>query len=141
MASIQRIKSPLTGEISYRVQIRAKGRKSESETFSSRAKAVAWAKSIESAVEEGRHFPHAAARRTSFDALAEDYVKTVLPEFDETQRAARTQHLQWWARQFAGKTLAEITAETVSKARDALAAETFSRGKEHTDRHGNLAEI
>ena len=33
MASIQKIKSPLTGEISYRVQVRVKGRPSESETF------------------------------------------------------------------------------------------------------------
>ncbi len=134
MASIQRIVSPLTKDVSFRAQVRVKGRAAESATFSSRQKAEAWARGLESAIEDGRHFPHAAARRTSFDALAEDYIKTVLPEFDETQRAARTRQLESWAKQFAGLTLAEVTPEKISKARDALAAETFTRGKPHKNR-------
>ena len=36
MASIQRIKSPLTGDISYRAQVRVKGRPAESKTFTNR---------------------------------------------------------------------------------------------------------
>jgi len=134
MASIQRIVSPLTKEVSYRAQVRVKGRASESETFTSRAKAESWAKSIESAIEEGRHFPHAAARRTSFDALTEDYVKTVLAEFDETQRKTRTKQLMWWAKRFAGLTVAQITADVIATARDACAVETFTRGKPRKDK-------
>src|SRR6185437_694345 len=102
-----------------------KGRSSESATFPNRKEAEAWAASIETAIREGRHFPHAAARRTSFDNLAEDYVNTVLPEFDETQRAARTRQLAWWAKQFAGLTLADITPDRISRGRDACAVETF----------------
>jgi integrase len=133
MPSIQKIVSPLTGEASYRAQVRVKGRQSESATFSTRKKAETWAKALESAIEDGRHFPHAKARRTSFDALAEDYVKTVLPEFDETQRAARTRQLTWWAKQFSGLAIAEVTAEAISKGRDACAAETFTKGKPRKD--------
>jgi len=127
MASIQRIVSPLTGEVAYRAQVRVKGRPSESATFPKKEEAKAWASSIESAIREGKHFPHAAAKRTSFDALAEDYTKTVLPEFDETQRAARSLHLEWWAKQLGGKSMAEITADVISKARDACATETFTK--------------
>jgi integrase len=134
MASIQRILSPLTGTISYRAQVRAKGRPPESETFPNRKEAEAWAASIETAIREGRHFPHAAAKRTSFDALAEDYTKTVLAEFDETQRASRTRQLAWWSKHFAGLSLAEITADTISKGRDVYAAETFTRGKPRKDK-------
>ena len=43
---------------------------------------MAWAESLEASIREGRHFPHAAAKRTSFDALAMDYIETVLAEFD-----------------------------------------------------------
>ena len=125
MASIQRIVSPLTKDVSYRAQVRVKGRSSESATFPNRKEAEAWAASIETAIREGRHFPHAAAKRTSFDALAKDYAETVLVEFDEVQRAARTLQLNWWSKQFAGKSVAEITADAVSKARDVCAAETF----------------
>jgi integrase len=134
MASIQRIVSPLTKDVSYRAQVRVKGRAAESATFPNRKEAEAWAASLETAIREGRHFPHAAARRTSFDALAKDYIETVLPEFDETQRAARIRHLGYWSKQFAGLTVAELTADRISKARDALAAETFTKGKVRTNR-------
>jgi integrase len=134
MASIQRIVSPLTKQVSYRAQVRVKGRPAESETFPNRKDAQAWAASIETAIREGRHFPHAAAKRTSFDALAKDYMETVVAEFDEKERATRTRQLQWWAKQFSGLSLAEITADAVSKGRDACAAETFTRGKPHKDK-------
>jgi integrase len=134
MASIQRIVSPLTKDVSYRAQVRVRGRRSESATFTSRAKAESWAKSIESAIEDGRHFPHAAARRTSFDALCADYVKTVLADWEKKQRDTREKQIQWWAKQFAGLTVAEITATRVSTARDACAAEMFTRGKPREDK-------
>ncbi len=127
MASVQRIISPLTKDVSYRAQVRVKGRSSESATFPNRKEAEAWAASIETAIRKGRHFPHAAARRTSFDALAKDYAETVLVEFDEVQRAARTLQLNWWSKQFAGKSVPEITADAISKARDACGAETFGK--------------
>jgi hypothetical protein len=38
-------------------------------------------------------FPHAAAKRTSFDALAVDYVATVLVEFDAKEKATRERQL------------------------------------------------
>ena len=47
---------------------------------------------------ESRDFPRAAARRTSFDALCEDYTQTVLGEARESTRAARTEQLKWWVR-------------------------------------------
>ena len=118
-----------------RTQVRVKGRQSESETFPNRKEATDWAASIESAIRAGRHFPHAQSRRTSFDALAAEYVATVLAEFDDAQRVTRTQQLTWWSMRFKGLSLAEkITADRVLLARDACAAETFSRGKARPDK-------
>jgi len=68
VASIQRIVSPRTQEVTYRVQVRPKGREPESGTFPNLKEAKAWAISVEAAIREARHFPYAAARRTSFDA-------------------------------------------------------------------------
>jgi len=42
MASIQRIKSPLTGEVSYRVQVRVKGHAPQGKTFPNRKEAQQW---------------------------------------------------------------------------------------------------
>jgi len=139
MASIQRIVSPLTREVVYRVQVRRKGRAPESATFPHRKEAVAWAESLESAIREGRHFPHAAAKRTSFDALAKDYVETVLGEFASKERLTRERQLAWWSEQFAGLSLADVTPYRISKARDKLAAETFSRGR--PQKHPETGEL
>ena len=43
MASIQRIVSPLTKDVSYRAQVRVKGRAAQSATFPNRKEAEAWA--------------------------------------------------------------------------------------------------
>ncbi len=129
MASIQRIVSPLTNTIAYRVQVRVKGQPAQSETFPNRKEAEQWARSIEAAIREGRHFPHAAAKRTSFDALAKDYSDTVLADFGPKEKTTRVRQLAWWSKQFSGLSLAEITADRISQARDKLSSETFTRGK------------
>ena len=93
MASIQPIISLLTKDVSYRAQVPVKGRSSESATFPNLKEAEARAASIETAIREERHFAHAAAKRTCFDALAKDCAETVLVVLDEMQRAARTRPL------------------------------------------------
>lgn len=136
MASIQRIVSPLTREVAYRAQVRIKGRPTASATFPNRKEARAWGVSIEAAVRENRHFPNAPARRTSFDALVKDYTKTVLKEpgrFDEKERTTRERQLRWWSEKFSGLSLAEVTADRISAARDALAEEAFARGRARKD--------
>lgn len=97
MASIQRLVSTRTGEISYRVQVRPKGRATETATFPNLKEAKAWAVSIEAAVREARHFPYAAARRTSFDALAKDYVETVLADEERAVLLSACAKSEWRA--------------------------------------------
>jgi integrase len=126
MASIYRRVSKLTGDVTWRAQVRVKGR-SESKNFPTKGEAQEWAESVATAIRQHKHFPHAAATRMGFAKLVSDYTETVLPEFDEVQQAARTRHLEWFAQQFVGLNVAEVTATEISKARDALAAETFSR--------------
>jgi integrase len=82
----------------------------------------------------GPALPARRRRRTIFDAVAKDYVETILAKFDDTQRDTRTKQLMWWAKQFAGLTVAEVTADLIAKARDACAAETFTKGKPHKDK-------
>jgi integrase len=129
MASIQRIVSPLTKSVSYRAQVRVKGRPALSETFPNIKEAKAWAGSTESAIREGRHFPHLKSKRTQFAELVQRYRDTVMKEAGA--KAVREQHLDWWNLRFAGRTLAEVTPDLVAEARDALAAEKFTRGKAH----------
>ena len=129
MASIQRIVSPLTKVVSYRAQVRVKGRPAQSETFPNLKEAKAWGASVESAIRENRNHPHLAGGKKSFAELVRRYRETVMQDAGASSKAVREQHLTWWDARFAGRTLAEITPDRVAEARDALATEKFTRGK------------
>ncbi|MBS0377447.1 MAG: site-specific integrase [Proteobacteria bacterium] len=140
MASIQRLTSPLTGRISFRVQVRLRGNPSQSATFRNRKDAERWASSIESAILERRHFPHTRANRTTFESLAQRYREHVLAETGPSRRSTAERHLAWWLGRFRGLSLAEVTPDRVAEARDALAAEGFTRARHpETTGRGSIA--
>ncbi len=138
MASIQRIKSPLTGVISYRAQVRVKGRPAKSETFPNKKEAQEWASGLESAIRENRRHPHLAGGKKSFAEAVSRYLTTVVNGAKPSDLWARQMHLEWFAEQFLGLTLAEITPDRVAEARDKLAAETFVRGKHERNEDGTV---
>jgi integrase len=137
MASIQCIRSPITGEVSYRAQVRVKGHEPQGKTFPNKKEARAWATSIESAIREARYFPNQKASRTPFVEVVTRYRETLAGNLKESGIGTREQHLDWWVEQFAGKTLAEITPDLVAEARDVLASSTYTRGKPRKDKKGN----
>jgi integrase len=129
MASIQRIVSPLTKSVSYRSQVRVTGRPTQSQTFQNLKEAKAWGASVESAIRENRNHPHLVGGKKSFADLVRRYRESVMKDAGAGSKAVRGHHLAWWDSYFAGCTLAEITPDRVAEARDALAAEKFTRGK------------
>ena len=129
MASIQRLLSPLTGRISYRVQIRLRGHPSQSGSFRNRKDAERWASSIESGIREGRYFPHALARRTSFATLAERYAGSVLADARPARRINAGRHIAWWLDRLGTLSLAEITPDHIVQGRDALSSQPYTRAK------------
>ena len=88
-----------------------------------------WASSIESGIREGRYFPHALARRTSFAALAERYARSVLADARPARRTNAEYHIAWWLERLGTLSLAEITAEHIAQGRDALSSQPYIRGK------------
>ena len=140
MASIQRIKSSLTGAISYTAQVRVKGKPAQSETFPNIKEAKAWATGLEAAIRESRHHPHLAGGKTSFEALVKRYTQTVLDHAKPQMKNAREIHLEWFKARFAGLTLAQITPDKIAEARDALAAEKYKRGADKLDEHGHITQ-
>lgn len=140
VASIQRIKSSLTGEVAYRVQVRVKGRPSLSRTFPNLKEARIWEAETETAIRHGKTFPHLRAGRTAFAALVVRYREAVLGDLKPSTRESRSDHLDWWSEKFADLTLAEVTADKIAEARDELASSTYTRAKldkDKTDKDGN----
>lgn len=141
MASIQRITSALTGEVSYRAQVRVKGRPSQSATFPNRKEAQQWATSLETAIRESRYHPHLRGARTRFAELVARYESS--PSFTQlkpSSQASRRAHLRWFVDEWGALTLSEIQPDRVAAARDKLAASTYTRGKPQPDRSGALVD-
>lgn len=138
MASIQKIVSKLTSDVSYRAQVRVKGHAAQSATFPSRAEAQKWSKSVEAAITEGRYFPQARASRTSFAEAVARYKDTGLAGARERSRNSPAQHLAFFLDKFAGLSLAEITADRVADTRDELSAGTYTRGGSRVNGKGKL---
>lgn len=134
MASIQRIVSKITGEISYRAQVRVKGHATQGQTFPNKKEAQQWANSIESAIRENRYFPQARAARTLFGEVTKRYRESVLSQMSADEQYTRGQRLEWWEKRFVAKTIAEITPDIIAEARDALANEPFARAKERVNK-------
>jgi hypothetical protein len=129
MASSQRLTSPVTGRISYRVQIRLRGHPSQSETFHNRKDGERWANSVESAILECRHFPYSRAQRISVASLAQRYRVGILTDASASTRANTERHVASALERFRALTLAEITPDRVADARNTLALQPYTRGK------------
>lgn len=136
MASIQRIVSNLTKEVSYRVQVRVRGAPGQSKNFANKKDAERWAKSIEAAAFEGRYFPTARASRTQFSEAVQRYRTSVLIERKDRNRHTAEQHLEYFTEKFKCLALAEVTADRVAEARDALAATRIGSGNTKRARSG-----
>jgi hypothetical protein len=132
MASIQRLVSPRTGDVSYRAEVRVKGRPTVGETFPNLKEATDWARSLEAAVREHRYFPHARAARMTFADGAKRYREPVLVDTPGNNRATRIKQLAWWERRFVELSIAEITPDRIADVRDEFAAEPYVRAKPRT---------
>ena len=68
------------GSSKWEVQIRLRGHPTETATFERKTDAKKWAAATETAIREGRYFPHAEAKRHTVSDLVDRYVREILVE-------------------------------------------------------------
>lgn len=130
MATIRKRKTG-AGETHYHVQIRKKGYPSQTASFKRKIDAERWARQTEAAIEEGRHFKTAEAKKHTFSDMVERYIKDELPRKSPTARKIQTAQLNWWGEQLGSYTLADITPALIVECRNRLLSGTTKR---HTQR-------
>jgi hypothetical protein len=125
MPSDQLIRSPLTGRVSFRVQVRIKGWPSQSATFRNRRQALKWGASRDAPIREDRYFPQARVQCITFGDLARRYCEMLQSDCELDPN--RVRHARWWESRLSSLALAAITPDRIAEARDALAGEPFTR--------------
>ena len=126
MASIEKRTNP-DGAQSYRVKVRLKGYPIQTATFRRLTDAKKWATHTESAIQEGRHFKTAEAKKHTFAEMVDRYVKDVLPTKPK-QAAKQSQQLGWWKDRLGGHLLSDITPALIVQYRDELGSGETCRG-------------
>lgn len=131
MASIEK-RTDTTGATSYRVKIRLKGYPVQSATFPRLTDARKWATQTEAALQEGRHFKTAEAKRHTLEDMLERYRREILP----TKRDGRHQNFQldWWIAKLGTRTLADCTPALIAEYREILAREPMQPQASHIRR-------
>ena len=89
MASIQK-RSRKDGTTTYRVQVRVKGYPAERATFKRLTDAKQWAKNIESAMAEGRHFKTRESQKHTLADMVDRYFSDVLPTMKKAEAQERS---------------------------------------------------
>jgi integrase len=101
-------------------QVRRNGHPPISATFATRTRAEAWARKIETDVDEGKHF--GVARVKTLAALIDHFNangKRIAAQAD------RERALRWWKREYGTRKLAAIKGDVIAEATRKLAAENI----------------
>ena len=77
MATVTKRISHKTNQITYQVKIRMKGFPPVTETFKGKTEADKWAKLTEAKMIEGKHFPHAQAKKHTLSELIDAYLNSL----------------------------------------------------------------
>ena len=118
------------GRQTYQVQVRVKGYPTQSKTFTLRKQAEQWARQTEAAIDEGRHFTKAEAKKHTLAEAIDRYINKVLPS--KRDKANQGRQLQWWREQFGNRLLADLTPALLSEYKERLSSQITHRGKQRS---------
>lgn len=126
MANIQK-RTTKSGEVSYRVQVRVKGRPAETATFARLTDARNWAQQTEADIRRGKHFKTAEAKKRTMDEAIDRYFHDVLSHRENPVN--QKIYLNWWKKQLGAYTLADITPALIVEKRNALVGSKNNYGR------------
>jgi integrase len=109
-----------SGVVSWRAQIRVKGRPALSATFPRKTDATRWAEQTEADLRRDLLLPEVAGRRHTLAELLERYLdhRAAMGGLDRQ----RVSQLRWWTERLGAFALADVTPARIATARDALLA-------------------
>lgn len=117
MATIQKRKLK-NGDVSYRAQVRIKGRPPETATFKRLTDAKNWAQQTEADIKRGKYFNMAEAKKRTLAEAIDRYFAEVLSH--RKNPVNQITYLKWWKKQIGAYTLADVTSALIVEQRNAL---------------------
>lgn len=113
--------------VTYRTKVRIKGHRSASASFTRLTDAKKWATQTESAMQEGKYFKFAEAKRRTLSETIDRYCDETLSQLRDPSN--RAWHLSWWKNEIGHKLLADIHPSTIVACRTKLKASCSDFGR------------
>ena len=107
------------GSKTYRVQIRMKGAKQITASFTRKTDAKIWAKETETSMRNNKYFKTVEAKKHTLSETIDRYITTVLPKKKDGLRSQKNQ-LLWWKKQIGHLLLSDVTSSVIVEQRDTL---------------------
>ena len=104
--------------VRYMAVVRREGH-SRTATFRTKSEAQKWAKTIEVAIDQGKHLPPAESKRKTVRQLMERYKETVIPR--QKDQVNPTRHANFWIDRLGTLKLSLLNAAALVEVRDELA--------------------
>lgn len=127
-----RVKKDKDGNPRYHVQIRKKGVRPVTATFPRKTDAVHWARNTEAAIDEGRHFKTAEAKRHTVGEAIDRYINNELihkPKLLTDQ----THQLKCWKQLLGELSMADLTVQAITEAKEKLMRKEIFPGKKRSN--------
>ena len=126
MANIQK-RTTKNGETTYRVQVRIKGRPTETATFKRLTDAKLWAQQTEADIRRGQYFKTAESKKRTMGEAIDRYFHDILSH--RKNPINQKTYLTWWKKQLGSYTLADVTPALIVEKRNALVGSTNRYGR------------
>ena len=109
-----------SGKVTWRVRVRRQGSSWQTKSFTKKADAEAWARSVETRIDAGESLPTVEARKRTLSDAIDEYLKVY--EKSARQKNAREQKriLEWWRAELGSRALNAITPSLLAQTRNSM---------------------
>ncbi len=130
MATISKRVSKATGKVSYKVQVRRKGRPPLTATFEKKTDAKKWANDKEAEINQNKNFGYSISKKINLLDVIERYIKEVLDHKSGNTIRGQTAQLEWWQSELGKLSISDISVDLILKFRAKLQQQVSKQGNQ-----------
>ncbi|WP_339713158.1 site-specific integrase [uncultured Sneathiella sp.] len=130
MATISKRVSKSTGKVSYKVQVRKKGRPPLTATFEKKTDAKKWAADKEAEINQSKHFGYSISKKINLHDVIERYIKEVLSHKSSNTIRGQKAQLGWWQSELGKHSISDISVDLVLESQAKLQKQVSKQGNQ-----------
>ena len=113
-----------SGKVTWRVRVRRQGSSWQTKSFTKKADAEAWARSVETRIDAGESLPSTEARKRTLGDAIDEYLKVYDKSARKKNEREQKRILEWWRAELGTRALSSITPNVLAEVRNSMSTRT-----------------